>query len=135
MKYNFIFLLLISLLAACGGYSEKRNPLSPEQVQIADMVAVLKDDATKLEKSAPETLNESMDDFVAAIEKFHNYCLRFGSNTLEAHDAFDQVMFTEAQITQSPGLEANADFKSKWMELRDGRLKELATKLGYRPQR
>lgn len=135
MKINLAFLLLVLLTIACGGYSEKRNPLSPDQVQIADMAAALKDDASALQKSAPSGLKESADAFAAATEKFHNYCLRFGSNTLEAHNAFDQVIFLDAQISQSNDLESNPDFKAKWQELRDGRLKELATKLGYRPQR
>ena len=130
-----ILILIVIVSFSCGGYSGHSDPLSPEELQLSDMATALRDDAASLQESAPADLKDVADAFSEAAVKFQNICLRMGANSLESRKAFDQVMFVEAQISHSPELEKNAEFNTRWQELRKNRLNELATKLGYRPEK
>lgn len=130
-----ILVFLCAVSVSCGGYHGQSDPLSPEEVQISDMATALRDDAASLLQSAPATLKDLSGAFSDAAVRFQNICLRMGANSLESRRAFDQVMFQEAQITNSPELEKNPEFNTRWQDLRKTRLNELATKLGYRPEK
>ncbi|HSP07811.1 MAG TPA: hypothetical protein VLR94_11580, partial [Acidobacteriota bacterium] len=127
--------LTLAVAVSCGGYKGKGSPLAPDQVQISDMATALMNDAVALKQSAPDAFKESMESFADATAKFQNLCLRLGSNSLEARKAFDQVLFIDAQIRQSPELEKQAEFNTRWQELRKNRLNEIAKRLGYRPEK
>lgn len=133
-RLHVAVLLTILLICSCRGYKGKSNPLAPEEVQISDLATALKDSAAGLQADAPAELKESIDGLADATALFQNFCLRFGSNSLESRKAFDKVMYYDAQITQSPALSANAAFLSRWNELRTAQIQPLARKLGYRPE-
>ncbi|HSP06940.1 MAG TPA: hypothetical protein VLR94_07165 [Acidobacteriota bacterium] len=135
-KFHTVALFLTFAVAvSCGGYKGRGSPLSPEQVEISDMATALMNDAAALKESAPDAFKESVDSFSDAAAKFQNLCLRVGSNSLEARKAFDQVLFIDAQIRQSPELGKQPEFNTRWQELRKNRLNEIAKRLGYRPEK
>ena len=126
---------IVLLMIGCGGYKDDGDPLSPEEVQVTEMATTWKDAAHSAQQAAPAALQESVSNFSEATLRFQNLCLRYGSNSLEARKAFDRVMFYESQITQSQELASSADFNKQWQALRTGTLREIAEKLGYRPEK
>lgn len=135
MKKCIWFFAILFLVVSCRAYHGKSDPLSPEEVQVSDMATALVNDSAALQESSPAALKDTVGSFIDAAQKFQNLCLRMGANSLEAHKAFDQVMFVEAQISQSAELKSNSDFDAKWQQVRNNRVMEIAKKLGYRPEK
>lgn len=133
-KYTWLLAILL-FVVSCRAYQGKSNPLSPDEVQVSDMATALVNDSAALQQSTPAALKDTFDSFIDATQKFQNLCLRMGANSLEAHKAFDQIMFVEAQISQSKELQSNPDFDAKWQQVRKDRVMGIAKKLGYRPEK
>jgi hypothetical protein len=129
-----LLLLVLILSVACGGYKAKKNPMSPEEVRIADLAQKLESDAADLQDEAHPPFKEALTEFAERAFRFHNACRRFGSNSLEARSAFDRLHYQAGQVSSPLTKEADAALFEKWEKLRADLL-EIGEILGYRPEK
>lgn len=133
-KVLYVSLVLVVSLG-CGGYKAKKNPMSPEEIKIADLALQLESQAEELKGGAGEPFQEMLGEFSERAARFHNACLRFGSNSLEARSAFDRLYYQASQVSANLNRDANPELFAKWDKTRTGTLLQIAEMLGYRPEK
>jgi hypothetical protein len=123
---------LVLLIAGCGGYKPKHEPMSPEELKVADLAQQLE---TQSEQLKSEKFQDQLSELNARASRFRNACLRFGSNSLEARSAFDRLYYQAAQVSSNLNQQTDPDLYSQWEKIRTGALMEIAEILGYRPEK
>ncbi len=129
-----LLILVLILMAGCGGYKSTKSPLSPEEIRIADLAEKLEGEAAELKDDAEPPYEEVLSEFADRASRFHNACRRFGSNSLEARSAFDRLHYQASQVSSTLTKEANPELYEDW-EKRRAELLEIAQILGYRPEK
>jgi hypothetical protein len=130
-KSLFLFaIFLISL--GCGGYKASKNPMSPEEIKVADMAQQVESQANALKS---EKFNDLISELQDRASRFRTACLRFGSNSLEARGAFDKLYYQAAQISTTVNEQNDPELYGNWQKLRTGTLMQIAETLGYRPEK
>jgi hypothetical protein len=127
-------LFLILLIAGCGGYKAKKEPMSPEEVRIADLAQKVENDAFSLADEAKPPYKEVLTEFADRASRFHNACRRFSANSLEARSAFDRLFYQTSQVSSSLTKEADPALFEKWEKVRT-EVVQLSEFLGYRPEK
>src|SRR5262245_24088682 len=128
-----LFLLAIFLISfGCGGYKAKKNPLSPEEVKVADLAQQFESQVAQLKS---EKFQDQLSELNDRAGRFRTACLRFGSNSLEARGAFDKLYYQAAQVSSNLNQQTDPDLFDQWEKLRTGSLMQLAEILGYRPEK
>jgi hypothetical protein len=131
MKKSLFLLAIFLITLGCGGYKAKKNPMSPEELKVADLAQQFESQTQQLKS---EKFKDELTELNDRASRFRTACLRFGSNSLEARSAFDRLYYQAAQISSNvqqtdPGLSA------QWEKIRTGALMQLAEILGYRPEK
>jgi hypothetical protein len=129
-----LLLVFLILMAACKGYKSNQNPMSPEEVRVADLAQKLESDASPLPDEAQPQLKDPLAEFSERAARFHNACRRFGSNSLEARSAFDRLHYQASQVSTTLTKETDPPIFEKWETIR-ANLLEIAAILGYRPEK
>jgi hypothetical protein len=132
MKKIFLIGVVLFVAIGCGGYKVKKDPLSPEEIKVADM-------AQQIESQADALKSEKFHDLISELQeragRFRTACLRFGSNSLEARGAFDKLYYQAAQISSTVTEQNDPELYANWQKLRTGTLMQIAEALGYRPEK
>jgi hypothetical protein len=132
MKKLLLIGLVLLVAIGCGGYKHKKDPLSPEEIKVADL-------AQEFESQAAQLKSEKFEDQLSELNdragRFRTACLRFGSNSLEARSAFDRLYYQAAQISSNVNQQADPELFAQWDKLRTGALMQIAEILGYRPEK
>jgi hypothetical protein len=131
---KILLLFVILNIVACGGYKAKKNPMSPEEVRIADLAQKIDNDAAPLADEAQPPHKDAISEFADRASRFHNACRRFGANSLEARSAFDRLFYQTSQVSSSLTKESDAALFEKWEKLRT-EVVQLSEFLGYRPEK
>jgi hypothetical protein len=129
-----LLLLLLIVTAGCGGYKNTKSPMSPEEVQIADLAQKLENETDEFQNEAQPPFQEPLAEFAQRASRFHNACRRFGSNSLEARSAFDRVHYQAGQVSNILTKDSAPALYEKWETLRKDLL-EIGEILGYRPEK
>jgi hypothetical protein len=132
MKKSLFLLAIFLITLGCGGYKAKKNPMSPDEIKVANM-------AEQIESQAHSLKSERFQDLISELQdragRFRTACLRFGSNSLEARGAFDKLYYQAAQISSTVNEENDPELYGNWQKLRTGTLMQIAEALGYRPEK
>jgi hypothetical protein len=132
MKKLLLLSVILLVVIGCGGYKAKKNPLSPEEVKVADLAQQFESQVTQLKS---EKFQDQLNELNDRAGRFRTACLRFGSNSLEARGAFDKLYYQAAQISSNVNQQTDPDLFNQWEKLRTGALMQLAEILGYRPEK
>ena len=129
-----LLLLFLIFVAACSGYKSSGNPMSPEEIRVADLAQKLENDADEFQNEAPPPFHDPLAEFAERASRFHNACRRFGANSLEARSAFDRVHYQASQVSSTLTKESAPALYEEWETLRKDLL-QIGQILGYRPEK
>ena len=132
MKKVFLIGVVLLVAIGCGGYKAKHEPMSPEELKVADLAQQLESQSEQLKS---EKFQDQLSELNARASRFRNACLRFGSNSLEARSAFDRLYYQAAQISSNLNAQTDPDLYAQWEKIRTGALLQIAETLGYRPEK
>jgi hypothetical protein len=132
MKKLLLIGVILFIAVGCGGYKVKKDPMSPEELKVADM-------AQQVESQAQQLQSQKFPDLISELQeratRFRTACLRFGSNSLEARGAFDKLYYQAAQISSTVNEQNDPQLYANWQKVRTGTLMQIAETLGYRPEK
>jgi len=132
MKKILLIGIILFVVIGCRGFKASKNPMSPEEIKVADM-------AQQVESQAGSLKSEKFHDLISELQerasRFRTACLRFGSNSLEARGAFDKLYYQAAQISSTVNEQNDPELYANWEKLRTGTLMQIAETLGYRPEK
>ncbi|HEY7161954.1 MAG TPA: hypothetical protein VH815_11880 [Acidobacteriota bacterium] len=132
MKRLALIVVILSMAIGCGGFKVKKDPLSPEELKVADLAQQLE---AQIQQLQSEKLKDQLSELSDRASRFRTACLRFGSNSLEARGAFDRLYYQAAQISSNVNQQTDPDLFAQWEKIRTGALVQLAQILGYRPEK
>lgn len=132
MKKGLFLLAVFLISVGCGGYKAKHEPMSPEELKVADLAQQLEFQSEQLKS---EKFQDELSELNERASRFRNACLRFGSNSLEARSAFDRLYYQAAQISSNLNQQTDPDLYAQWEKIRTGALLQIAEILGYRPEK
>jgi hypothetical protein len=132
MKKILLIGVILLVAVGCGGYKAKKDPLSPEEIKVADLAQQFQSQSEQLKS---EKFQDQLSDLNERASRFRNACLRFGSNSLEARGAFDKLYYQAAQISSNVTPQSDPQLYAQWEKIRTGALMQIAEILGYRPEK
>ena len=132
MKKLLFAFTIVAISIGCGGYKAKHEPMSPEELKVADLAQQLESQSEQLKS---EKFQDQLSELNARASRFRNACLRFGSNSLEARSAFDRLYYQAAQISSNLNPQTDPNLYAQWEKIRTGALLQIAETLGYRPEK
>jgi predicted nucleic acid-binding Zn-ribbon protein len=132
MKKLLLIGVIVLVAIGCGGYKAKHEPMSSEELKVADLAHQLESQSEQLRS---EKLQDELSELNERASRFRNACLRFGSNSLEARSAFDRLYYQAAQISSNLNQQTDPNLYAQWEKIRTGALLQIAEILGYRPEK
>jgi hypothetical protein len=132
MKKLLLIGVVLLVAIGCGGYKAKHEPMSPEELKVADLAQQLESQSEQLKS---EKFQDQLSELNARASRFRNACLRFGANSLEARSAFDRLYYQAAQISSNLNPQTDPELYTQWEKIRTGALIQIAETLGYRPEK
>ncbi len=132
MKQLLLIGVVLLIAFGCRGYKPKHEPMSPEEMKVADLAQQLESQSEQLKS---EKFQDQLSELNTRASRFRNACLRFGSDSLEARSAFDRLYYQAAQISSNLNQQTDPDLYTQWEKIRTGTLVQIAEILGYRPEK
>ena len=134
MKRAILVSLISIFVLGCKGYKGASKSRSPEELKIAAMATELSNQVDQVNQNPPAPLASEMNSLAEAADRFDNASQRFGSNSIEARDAFDKLRYHASQLNPLITKDAYPDLFDRWQKLRTETIKKIAVQLGYRPE-
>lgn len=139
VKYRILRIFIIPILfflfcgSGCRGYKGTTTKnVSEKELQITDMSGLLVAQSEQFLKAAPPDLQPLANEFNERATRYNNACLRFGSDTLDARNAFDRLWYQTTQLDQTINEQSYGDLYKQWVTIRDEYVRKIGRTLGYR---
>ena len=131
MRIAIVILSLLLLSSCAKGYKEN-EPLTGEDLVLAQKVSDLDKKVQALDETAPSSLGSPWKAFADNVKLFDNNCQRKSCNSLEARDNFNHVRYYAVQLDNVITQKDYPDLYPTWKTLRKDYLDAIGKELGYR---
>jgi hypothetical protein len=132
MRIFSISLLILSLTLGCSRGYREGEPLTGEELRLAQKATELMNRVEELNEKAARDLGDSWKQFMENARLFDNSCQRRSCNSLEARNDFNHLRYYAVQLDQSFTKEAYPDLYDSWSLIRKNYVDEIGKELGYR---
>lgn len=132
MRIFSTFLLVLLLSLGCTRGYKEGEPLTGEELRLAQKATELMNKVEQLNDKAARDLGDSWKQFMENVRLFDNSCQRRSCNSLEARNDFNHLRYYAVQLDQSFTKEAYPDLYDSWSSIRKNYVDEIGKELGYR---
>ena len=132
MRIFFTSLLVFLLTVGCSRGYKEGEPLTGEELRLAQKATELLNKAEQLNEKAGDDLDESWKKFVENARLFDNSCQRRSCNSLEARNDFNHLRYYAVKLDSIITKEAHPDLYDSWITLRKDYVDTIGRELGYR---
>jgi hypothetical protein len=129
--FSTFLLILLMTLGCTRGYKEG-EPLSGEELRLAQKAAEMTNKIEQLNEKAARDLGDPWKQFMENVRLFDNSCQRRSCNSLEARNDFNHLRYYATQLDQTLTKEAYPDLYDSWRSIRKNYVDEIGKELGYR---
>jgi hypothetical protein len=124
------FILLLSI--SCAKPHKEGEPLTGDDLRLAQKATELSKKVDELSESAPSSLADKWKGFADNVKLFENNCQRHSCDSLEARNDFNHLRYYAVQLDSIVHGEADAKFATAWTAIRKNYVDEIGRELGYR---
>lgn len=132
MRIFSTFLLVLLLSLGCTRGYKEGEPLTGEELRLAQKATELMNKVEQLNDKAARDLGDSWKQFMENVRLFDNSCQRRSCNSLEARNDFNHLRYYAVQLDQKFTKEAYPDLYDSWNSIRKNYVDEIGKELGYR---
>ena len=131
MRITLVLLSLLLLIACAKGYKEG-NPLTGEDLVLAQKATEFAKKVGEIEDKAPSSLGAPWKAFADNVELFENNCQRKSCNSIEARDNFNHIRYYAVQLDSVITENAYPQLYPSWQTIRKQYVDPIGKELGYR---
>ena len=134
MRITVVILSLLLMVACAKGYQEKAHtePLSGEDLALAQKAMEFAKKVDQIADSAPSSLGPSWKAFADNVQLFQNNCQRKSCNSLEAREDFNHIRYYAAQLDSVITQNDYPQLYPAWKSIREDYVDSIGKQLGYR---
>lgn len=132
MRTLSTFLLLLLISFGCSKGYKEGEPLSGDELVLAQKATELAQKVEQLNEKAPRDVGDSWTQFMENVKLFDNSCQRRSCNSLEARNDFNHLRYYAVKLDSVLTKEAYPDLFDSWSSIRKDYVDAIGKELGYR---
>ena len=134
MRISVVILSLLLMIACAKGYQDKEynQPLTGEDLALAQKATEFAKKVDQVADSAPSSLGPSWKAFKDNVQLFENNCQRKSCNSLEAREDFNHIRYYAVQLDSVITQNDYPELYSTWKSIRKDYVDTIGKQLGYR---
>ncbi len=132
MRISFTFILVLLLAVGCSRAYKEGEPLTGEELRLAQKATELLGKVEKLNEKAGDDLDDSWKQFMENARLFDNSCQRRSCNSLEARNDFNHLRYYAVKLDSLITREAHPELYDSWRSIRKDYVDAIGIELGYR---
>jgi hypothetical protein len=131
MRVAVLLLLTLLLISACAKGYKEGQPLTGEDLALANKVSELVKKVEEIDQTAPSSLGSPWKAFLDNVKLFDNNCQRKSCNSLEARDNFNHVRYYAVQLDSEITQTEYPQLYPTWKTIRKDYVDAIGKELGY----
>jgi hypothetical protein len=131
MRVALPLMLSLLLLSGCAKGYKENQPLTGEDLALANKVTELLKRVEEIDQTAPSSLGAPWKAFLDNVRLFDNNCQRKSCNSLEARDNFNHVRYYAVQLDNVITQQDYPQLYPTWKAIRKDYLDAIGKELGY----